>query len=126
MTTTELEFLTELIRTHGPSLEEDTVALFIEYFHEVLKMRPYLTHTMKLVNLLSEMISENKERSVAIMGYVQQTLVPSVLTELLNIKKEEIELALKSPLSAHNVKKGRSPKKGSKGYKLLLGKENEL
>ena len=71
MTTTELEFLTELIRNHGPSLEEDTVALLIEYFHEVLKMRPYLTHTMKLVNLLCEMISENKERSVAIMSYVQ-------------------------------------------------------
>ena len=52
--------------------------------------------------------------------------MPSVLTELLTIKKEEIELALKSPLSAHNVKKGRSPKKGSKGYKLLIGKENEL
>ena len=48
MTTCELEFLTDLVREHGKTLEEDTAALFIEYFHEVMRSRPYLTHTMKL------------------------------------------------------------------------------
>ena len=33
---------------------------------------------------------------------------------------------MNNPLSTSNVKKGRSPKKNSKGYKLLLGKEKEL
>ena len=53
-------------------------------------------------------------------------MVPQVLASFLAIKREEVNHALKNPLSAKNVKKGRSPQKGSKGHKLLLAKDKEL
>ena len=52
--------------------------------------------------------------------------MPQTLNAFISIKNEEIKQATQSPLSAINMKKGRSPQKGSKGHKLLVSREKEL
>ena len=52
-------------------------------------------------------------------------MVPQLLNSLISIKRNEIAMALQSPLAKHHAKKGRSPAKGSKGRKLLERKEKE-
>ena len=81
---------------------------------------------MKLSEHIGTLVKEHKERSVAIMRFVEQTLVPETLQALIAIKTEENGRAGKSALSSHHARKGRSPAKNSKGYKLLVGKEKEL
>ena len=81
---------------------------------------------MKLSEHIGTLVKEHKERSVAIMRFVEQTLVPQTLQALLTIKTEESGRAANNALSTHHAKKGRSPAKNSKGYKLLVGKEKEL
>ena len=126
MTTMELEFLTDFISEHGHVLQEDTAMLLLEYFQGVFATRPYLTHAMKLVEHIGLLVQEHKERSLAILRFVEQTVAPQALNQLIAIRREELAHATQNPLSAQNVKKGRSPKKGSKGHKLLLAKDKEL
>ena len=87
--------------------------------------RPYLSHAMKLNEHVGEIVREHKD-SFEVMRFMQQTIVPQTLNAFINIKREEVTRAAQSPLNAINAKKGRSPVKGSKGHKLLLGKEKEL
>ena len=82
MTTLELDFLTEVIQEHAQVLEEDTVLLLLEYFNGVVLRRPYLTHAMKLSESVQILVAEFKERSFAIMRFVEQTMVPQVLNAL--------------------------------------------
>jgi hypothetical protein len=108
MTTAELEFLTDQVKSHVKVLQEDTVALLLEYFHMVSLTRPYLSHTMKLNEHIGEMVHQHRD-SFEVMRFVQQSIVPQTLNAFINIKREEITHAAQSPLNAINVKKGRSP-----------------
>ena len=58
MTTCEMEFLTDMMRSHGKVLRESTVTLMLEFFYSVHQTRPYLTHTMKLIEFMSEIVAE--------------------------------------------------------------------
>ena len=79
MTTCELDFLTTVVSDHAKLLEEDTVMLILEYFHEVFQRRPYLAHSMKLGKYIGELVNEHKERSTIILRFVEQTIVPQTL-----------------------------------------------
>lgn len=127
MTTCELEFLTDVMRDHGKLLSEDSSILMLEYLHAVYHSRPYLSHAMKLSDHIGQIVGENKEKSIGMMRFVEQTVVPQSLGSFLAIKREEQIHAMQSPLAnQHAGKKGRSPVKGSKGHKLLMNKEKEL
>lgn len=76
MTTCELEFLTSLITNHSQVLEEDTAALLLEYLHGVQMKRPYLANAMKLNKHIGTLVKEHKERSMGIMRFIEQTMVP--------------------------------------------------
>ena len=90
-------------------LQEDTALLLLEYFHGVFQTRPYLTHSMKLFDHMGSLVNEHKERSMGIMRFVEQSILPSALNQLIDIKKDEIARAVQNPLSSQNAKKGRSP-----------------
>ena len=126
MTTCEMEFLTDVMRKHGSLLPEDTSILMLEYFYTVYQSRPYLSHVMKLSEHIGEIVRDNKERSMGMLRFVEQTIVPQSLNTFLAIKNEENKSATSNTLSLMAAKKGRSPVKGSKGQKLLLRKEKEL
>ena len=54
---------------------------------------------MKLSEHIGSLIYEHKERSMGIMRFVEQTIVPQTLSVLISVKKEEITHATQNPLS---------------------------
>ena len=70
MTTAELEFLTDQVKSYVKVLPEDTIALLLEYFHAINLTRPYLSHAMKLHEHIGEMVREHRD-SFGVMRFVQ-------------------------------------------------------
>ena len=83
-------------------LEEDTGLLLLEYLHGVALQRPYLAHAMKIPDSVQILAAEFKERSFAVMRFLEQTMVPQTVSALFAIKNEENVRAVNNPLSAAN------------------------
>lgn len=96
MTSTELEFLTGVARDHGPTLDDETVSLMLDYFWQVHQTRPYLAHTLKLSTRIGELVGVQKEINVELMSYVEDRVIPEALESYGQVKQTELDLNAKS------------------------------
>ena len=121
-TTTEIEFLKQILANHGNTLDETTTFALLEFFAYVYLHHPYIGKFMGLGEQIAKIVADNREVSNEICNYVQVTLLPQLLGQVLALKKLE---QIKSSQSPNPRLRGKSPKPGSKGQKLLNRKKEE-
>ena len=79
---------------------------------------------MGLGEQIAKIVADNKELSNEICNYVQVTLLPQLLGQVLALKKGEQMKSSQSPIQNPRLR-GKSPKLGFKGQKLLNKKKEE-
>ena len=69
-TTTEIEFLKQVFKNHGSTLDENTTQALLEFFLHVYIHHPYVGHVMGLSDQIASIVETNKEVSLEICSYV--------------------------------------------------------
>ena len=121
-TTTEIEFLIQVLHNHSNALDEQTTHSILEFFVYVYLHHPFVANAMGLGGQIARIVEQNKETSTEICNYVEGILVPQILAQMLALKKEEQDKISRSPMKQPRLKK---PMPGSKGHNLLQRKEKE-
>ena len=68
-TTTEIEFLKQVFKNHGSTLDENTTQSLLEFFVHVYINHPYVGYVMGLCEQIKSIVETNKEVSTQICSY---------------------------------------------------------
>ena len=69
-TTTEIEFLKQVFKNHGSTLDENTTQALLEFFVHLYQHFPYVGSVMGICEQITKIVETNKEVSLQICSYV--------------------------------------------------------
>ena len=78
-TTSEIEFLKQILVNHSNTLDEQTTHAILEFFAYVYLHHPYIGHMMDLGEHIAQIVEDNKEQSSEICNYIDGTILPQIL-----------------------------------------------